>query len=459
MWICPICSFSNQVPSHFDPSTANEHTTLAPCSTCGIVPPVVHVVKATIAALSRENKSDITSGPAQATDPTTGGNICPQCTFVNHASLRTCEICGAALARRKGRTLIEDIQDTRVPSPGPSTSSLSSPATATETVRLSFRAGNEKVAFDRIKNALIQRKWLLENAPSIATSEATASFTPNNTLPTASPVKRQVGVAGLEGRGFNARLANQTIIGHAFDDLEALMTSAKEVIAMAERFATQTKTGSTEDDASKALLSESASALGLVATKDMFGTGKSPANDSLYITQLSRDLAEYLTDDKRGLLRREGGIISLVDLWAVFNRSRNGIELISPADFEKAAQTWEQLRLPIRLRQFKSGLLVVQGRDRTDEKTVASLLKWLERFCSDENQASIGTSIAVTWDWHTFGRGVTAQDTATEFGWSVGVATEELEMAEDRGVLVREQGAEGIRFWLNRFPDVSEGPF
>jgi hypothetical protein len=35
------------------------------------------------------------------------------------------------------------------------------------------------------------------------------------------------------------------------------------------------------------------------------------------------DLAEYLTDDRKGILQREGGIMSLIDLWAVFNRSRN----------------------------------------------------------------------------------------------------------------------------------------
>jgi ESCRT-II complex subunit VPS36 len=55
----------------------------------------------------------------------------------------------------------------------------------------------------------------------------------------------------------------------------------------------------------------------------------------------------------------------------------------------------------------------------------------------------------VPWDWLIFGRAVTAQETAQRFKWSVGVATEELEMAEDRGVLCREEGIEGLRFWGN----------
>ncbi len=53
------------------------------------------------------------------------------------------------------------------------------------------------------------------------------------------------------------------------------------------------------------------------------------------------------------------------------------------------------------------------------------------------------------WDWSTHGFGVTAQQAAAKFGWSLGVAVEELEMAEERGALCREEGVEGLKFWLN----------
>jgi ESCRT-II complex subunit VPS36 len=121
---------------------------------------------------------------------------------------------------------------------------------------------------------------------------------------------------------------------------------------------------------------------------------------------------------------------------------------------------WDTLRLPIRLRRFRSGLLVVQGRDRTDDKTVASILSWLKDLHSIppsmSNMSEFGavTGPSVTWDWQAFGRGVTAQETAERFGWSVGVATEELEMAEERGALCREQGLDGVRFWENFFAEI-----
>jgi ESCRT-II complex subunit VPS36 len=255
---------------------------------------------------------------------------------------------------------------------------------------------------------------------------------------------RVVGIAGLEQRGAALRQNNQAVIGTAFEDLEALMTSAKEVIKMAEQFAMQSN--GSADGETRELISDSTSALGLITTKDMLGTGSSA--EQTYINELSRDLAEYLTDDRKGVLRKEGGIMSLVDLWQVFNRTRNGIELVSPLDFGKAANMWDMLHLPIRLRRFRSGLLVVQERSRTDEKTIASLLAWLRQPYSQS------PFVEENADDQAFGRGVTAQETAERFGWSVGVATEELEMAEETGALCRDQCLDGIRFWSNYFTHI-----
>ncbi|THX41637.1 Vps36-domain-containing protein [Aureobasidium pullulans] len=477
-WICPICSFSNPVPSNFDPSTANDRTPLPPCLACGIKPPLVHVVKAAIAAFSNRpsGTNSFTSVPTQVTttplssSPQTSQpmdvslNQCPRCTFSNHPSLSSCEICGAKLSGPADRrSQIIESATTRPESPGPSLPNATLGDGTPESIKLSFRAGGDKIFHERLKGALVQRKWLLQNAPPIPRSHmneanpiSTYSLTDGYT-PTPPPPK-VVGIAGLERRGAELRKNNEFVIGSAFEDLEALMTSAKEVIAMAERFRSQNSNGDGDNDANSAEAASLLSDMGLVTTKDMLSGGSGA--DRTYIAELSRNLAEFLTDDKRGVLRREGGIMSLVDLWAVFNRTRNGIELVSPMDFERAATMWDTLRLPIRLRRFRSGLLVVQGRDRTDDKTVASLLSWLKDLhsippaMSNISEFGAVTGPSVTWDWQLFGRGVTAQETAERFGWSVGVATEELEMAEERGALCREQGLDGVRFWENFFAEI-----
>lgn len=127
----------------------------------------------------------------------------------------------------------------------------------------------------------------------------------------------------------------------------------------------------------------------------------------------------------------------------MFNRARGGVELVSPNDFEKAARLWDNLKLPLRLRTFRSGVMVVQGSDRTDEITISALLSWLR------DLHEFPPTREVVWDWRQFGRGVTAHETAERFGWSLGVAEEELLMAEERGVLCREEGLEGLKFWEN----------
>jgi ESCRT-II complex subunit VPS36 len=368
-----------------------------------------------------------------------------------------CEICGAQLISHDVPAELRQAQN-RTESPGPflnpAVAGLAAPDSP-ESVKVSFRGGGEKIFYERLKGAMTQRKWLLQGAPPIPksmrsgdTNSVLSGTESGTTGPGSRPQTERVktaGIAGLEQRGLDRRKNNELVIGTAFEDLEALMASAKEIVALAESFARQGKSGnaSAQDNA---LLAESAAQLGLITTKDIVGG----ADDSLYISELARNLAEFLTDDARGVLRKAGGIMSLVDVWAMFNRARGGVELVSPQDFEKAVQLWEKLKLPVRLRTFKSGVMVVQSRDRTDETTIKALLGWLQ------DLHSFPPDRELPWDWQMFGRGVTAQDAAERFGWSIGVAEEELEMAEERGVLCREEGIEGLKFWEN-FIDTGEG--
>ncbi|CAK7199681.1 Vacuolar protein-sorting-associated protein 36 [Sporothrix eucalyptigena] len=520
-WVCPICSFSNPVPSNFDPESLNAHTQMPPCLACGIPPTLTHVLKAVISsaanrpqvsgnsnggsnsttqalpvrprplsqpdATALEIASATSSHGTAATPNSPGGPAdpdasfqCPRCTFLNHPSLMACEMCGAPLVSRDLPAELTQAHQLRTESPGPavaasfSAAAQSTGADTAECIKVSFRGGGEKMFYERLKGSIAQRKWLLHNAPPIPSlsGRGSSSGLHDSTGPGLErssslsgtgidePRPRTVktaGIAGLEKRGIDMRKKNEIVIGGAFEDLEALMASAKQIVALAEQLARQTggntagtsSPSSASSSADAMLLAESASSqLGLVTTKDIVGGGGSSGRESLYLSELARNLAEFLTDDARGVLRRSGGIMSLVDLWAMFNRARGGVELVSPMDLVKAAKLWESLRLPVRLRTFKrSGVLVVQGRDRTDEATVKALLGWLRdlRAVPPEERGEA----PVPWDWQAFGRGVSAQETAERFGWSIGVAEEELEMAEERGALCREEGIAGLRFWEN----------
>jgi len=369
-------------------------------------------------------------------------SACPRCTFFNHPSLPHCELCGTPLT--SAQTTEPEFKNGigRLESPGPLLEDgVSGVDHNTECVKFSFRAGGDKTFYERLKGAMQQRKWLLQNAPPVPKPDrpvGEGSGIHSQLGRSGLDRPKSVGIAGLERRGQELRKNNEMILGDAFEDLEALMGSAKEIVTLAESFKDKSAGGSPE---ANALLQESATALGMITTKDMLSSNAS--SEALYLSELSRDLAEYLTDDARGILRNEGGIMSLVDLWAVFNRARGGVELISPLDFGKAARLWEKLNLPVRLRQFKNGLLVVQRYDWTDDKTIAQLHNWFQEL------HTMPPSGGSSWDWEAFGRGVTPYEAARRFGWSMGVATEELEMAEEKGVLCREDGVEGVRFWEN----------
>lgn len=458
------------MPSNFDPTTASAHSPLAPCLACGIKPPLALVLKAAISSATNRpppspsvplrtpvpirggperprSQSDIWESRSPSASPVPGPIVqsqdsdgasfqCPRCTFENHPSLLSCELCGASLVSRDLPTWLVK-PAVRQESPGPVLNQLPAPGTENnESVKISFRAGGEKIFYERLKGCMTQRKWLLQGAPPVPRPNRLGGQESGMSgSSTQSERMKTVGIAGLEQRRLEERKNNELVIGNAFEDLEALMASAKEIVALAESFARSNENPSSESSAV-------ANALGLITTKDMLVGGSN--SESLYISELSRNLAEFLTDDARGVLRKAGGIISLVDLWAMFNRARGGVELVSPMDFEKAARLWEKLKLPVRLRQFKSGVLVVQASDRTDEKTVKALILWLR------DLHSFPPDRELAWNWQEFGRGVTAQDAAERFGWSIGVAEEELEMAEDRGALCREESDEGLKFWENR---------
>ncbi|MCJ1284552.1 hypothetical protein MMC26_003885 [Xylographa opegraphella] len=472
-WVCPICSFSNPVPIHFDPTTANAHTPLPPCLTCGIKPALAVVLKAAISSASRRqyapSPNEASSQPLLETHqayngekpaeysqssnkigPSRGLELpirCPRCTFENHPSLTFCEMCNAPLAYINANDIPPHHKGiSRSASPGPSLDGPNAPLDDTpEYIKISFRDGGEKTFHERLKGAMIQRRWLLLRAPMpqyenpFDTSLEGFDSSPGSSgVDTPNTRSKGVGIAGLERRGLELRKKNERMIGNAFEDLDTLRTFSKEILAVADSFANNWDDSSLE---SRAIISESAASLGMVTTRAMLGS--SASSDLLYISELSRNLAEYLTDDRQGILKKEGGIMSLVDLWAVFNQASNGIELNYPPEFEKAARLWEKLGLPVRLREFRNGLLVVQRYDWTDDKSIAQLLAWFQDIRL--NPPPDGPA----WDWSRFGKGVTAQEAAAHFGWSVGVATEELEMAEEKAALCREESIEGVRFWEN----------
>lgn len=300
-------------------------------------------------------------------DIDTKSPVCPICTFENHSALSSCEMCGASL----GESAVEDL--------------------GSETI-LSFREGGG-TAFLASLEAAVRHTQLAET--EVDSSGLTSK--PNTSQSFLTP-----GILRLQLDREAELRENAEVLDSAFADLETLRRRASEVIAFAQ---------------ANGLTGNS---LGLVAptTKDMVG------DELAFHQQLAREVASFLDD----VLEKAGGIMTLHDVYAQYNRAR-GIELISPGDLARALSLCDNLELPVTVRVLKSGLRVVEYRRN---RTLSKLVAWIMNLE----------------EWHK-AAGVSAQEASAHFGWSVTVSAEELARAEAAGDLCRDEHISGIRFFPN----------
>ncbi|KAG0243240.1 Vacuolar protein-sorting-associated protein 36 [Mortierella sp. GBA43] len=215
--------------------------------------------------------------------------------------------------------------------------------------------------------------------------------------------------------------ATDDTLSQAFQDLQGLMHKAKEMVALAETISKRLAKSNTMDNEETATFKTYLLSMGIASpvTKDTAG--------AVFHKELARELVEFILP----LVEREGGTMSLMDVYCVFNRAR-GVELISPKDLHTACQLFSELNLPLRLRKFDSGLLVIQT---------------MERYSDDEVSVSITNHIQDL----PPGAGLTAVELAGAIQISVALAQEQLLMTEARGLICRDETVDGLRFYDNLF--------
>uniref|UniRef100_A0A8D3BWC5 Vacuolar protein-sorting-associated protein 36 n=1 Tax=Scophthalmus maximus TaxID=52904 RepID=A0A8D3BWC5_SCOMX len=144
-------------------------------------------------------------------------------------------------------------------------------------------------------------------------------------------------------------------------------------------------------------------------------------------THYHLQLAKQLGDMLQAPLEERGGMMALTEVYCLVNRAR-GMELLSPEDLVNACKMFESLKLPLRLRVFDSGVMVVQLQSHSEEEMIASAL---------DNVSDKGS--------------LTAEEFAKLLGLSVLLSKERLLLAEKMGHLCRDDSVEGLRFYPNLF--------
>lgn len=292
--------------------------------------------------------------------------------------------------------------------------------------------------FTHLESALSRQAWIKETAAEVIgrrDSEGRGGATSN------------AGIAGILRRQEANRKATAEIATEAFSDLKSLIDKAKEVVAVVERYsaALQDKqaaggaspAGESGHDSTREAedLSNILLDIGIASpvTKTSAGTR--------YHQQLARQLADFLSSPPGGragartLLDRFGGMMTLPDIFSIFNRAR-GTELVSPADLLTTARLLGPTKLGMSLRQFASGVLVIQADTHSDTAVGEKLVK----------AAKGEGGGAGRW-----GDGLVATQVARDLRVSVTLAVEHLRTAETAGLLCRDESVEGTRFYVNPF--------
>ncbi|POY72904.1 hypothetical protein BMF94_4065 [Rhodotorula taiwanensis] len=385
-WVCTICGMRN-VPSI---------ELGLKCSLCGVArdplpptqsnPPSRLGTPRSVSPPRRPSSFSSASKPAAVgTTPTpldpkeTGFRIaCPVCTFLNHHSMATCEVCesplfpdGAAPPRASAlQNSSVSAPPTRSSTPGLTTdpaSAIPSPS-GSLFVRLSFRRGGEKVYYAALKEALARKAWDLSAAPAKDGRRSTGSEPRKSTSGTndagSTPASSGVGIdAIMRGMDLDSRDRGDSL-DDALKDLDSLMAKAKDMISLAQSIngrlasAMSTEAPTTDEERQAiSLASTSLQSLGLVSaavTPDLVSDAKR------YHQELAKELAEVLR--KGRVMEKHGGIVGLDEVWCLWNRAR-GVALVSPKDLRLAAPYLPTYSLTtaasVRLRVFPSGLTIL----------------------------------------------------------------------------------------------------
>lgn len=143
-WVCQVCSYRN--PPGLGDTTRK-------CSLCGVIrelPPQTTDPRPKEPVYSGHISPTLSSSASAVPRPTDNPIPCPACTFLNHSSLRSCEICSTPLEQQIIARSFKSAPASRPDSPS---------VVERESIKISFRKGGDKSFYAALKRTLIGKAW------------------------------------------------------------------------------------------------------------------------------------------------------------------------------------------------------------------------------------------------------------------------------------------------------------
>lgn len=312
---------------------------------------------------------------------------------------------------------------------------------AQDKIRIVFQSGGNAALShfgETLENQLQRRNWERKSKAAAAAAATGGSGSGENKKNvTAEFCVRSAGVGGIMRRIESDSRATKQNLDQAFTDLTSLMDNAREMVDLAEKFASKLKQReqqqnqqgaheSAEDKKEQEQFDNLLLNLGLVLPSGP--TVSKHTAGAQYHQELAREIADFL---ERPLNTQWNGVIALTDAFCLYNRAR-GTDLISPEDMYKACSLFGPLALKMQLKTFDSGVTVIQSDQFTDQ----AICQRVENLLLE-----VGKDF------------ITVVDVASSFGVSVVLAREQLLIAEQRELLCRDEVSSGINFYRNIFLD------
>lgn len=256
---------------------------------------------------------------------------------------------------------------------------------------------------------------------------------------------RKVGVDAILTKSKLQHEQAARVTNSAFDgDAETLLQEAQGLVKVIQKYVAtldKQKEGG-EEDATR--LADMLQGMGMTSALDK---SNFRGSKDAYNTQLARQLADFLKKP----VQQAGGLLTLTDVYCLYNRAR-GSNLISPDALLEAVTCMDGLNLGMRRRTFPSGLVVIQDTTFDDDQMAEKLLSLAEKTGSE------GLTEMEAGKFKEKARNVAS---LTACLWLLGrqchiaalLIKEELLVAEKLGYLCRDETYETIRFFPNRFKE------
>jgi len=291
-------------------------------------------------------------------------------------------------------------------------------------VKLSFRGGGHQTFLNKLQQTLQNASW---KKPEESKKDDKAKAIQNQKY---EFDPSRAGIGGIMQSVEEKQKKTNEQLEEAFADLKQLMKNAQNLVLLAEKLSKKLEKdlanneNNAKDDSS--LLKSYILDLGISSpvTRDTAG--------SAYHRELSKQLAEFL--DK--ILKREGGMMTLPDVYCIFNRAR-GTALISPDDLVRACLLFDEIGLPFKLHKLKSGVLLVQGAEYDAKATQERILGYIRNRKNPESGSDVNYGM------------ITALELAKLDRVSIIIAKEQLYTAEMNGAICRDETIEGLRYYEN----------